>query len=365
MRVACVIVHYHTPELARRAVAALREDAAASALEAEIVIVDNGSDEEGRRQLEATHARVVRPERNVGYAGGLNLGVAQTAADRLVLMNADVEVFPGCLAQLVDMLDAGAAAVGPRFFLDREKRFLLPPTEVRTRAAELLRRLASRGDPWARWARRSWRRHARRHWLAERPFASVWLSGALLAVRRDAWESVGPFDEEYRLYFEEVDWLLRLGRRGLTSTYVPQAQAFHWYNRSAAREPRSAEWFDASARRFAKRHYGAAFLAFAERLGCRPGAAGGEPAPLVKGVPSMPLPGSDRPVRAPLWVELSASPLRFPAAAAVVGDRGAARWSVEPNLWNELAPGRYALTVVDASGVEWGAFELVRTDPCR
>jgi hypothetical protein len=290
----------------------------------------------------------------------LNLGVAQTAADYVVLMNADVEVIPGCLARLVETLRAGSAAAGPRFYLDREKRFLLPPTEVRTRAAEILRRLASRGDPWARWARRSWRLHARRYWLAEQPFSSVWLSGALLAIRRDAWATVGPFDEEYRLYFEEVDWLLRLRRRGLESTYVPKAHALHWYNRGAAQEPRSAEWFEASARRFAERHYGASFLAVAERLGPPYARAEFEPTPPAEGPPSIPLPGDGRAVVPPLWVELSSSPHRFPAAAALVQDRDRGHWSLDPNLWNELASGRYWLTLVDAKGVEWGAYAFVR-----
>jgi N-acetylglucosaminyl-diphospho-decaprenol L-rhamnosyltransferase len=365
MRVACVIVHYHTPELACRAVESVREDAAASGLEADVVVVDNGSDEEGRRRLDGIDASVVRPGRNLGYAGGVNLGVARTAAEYAVLMNADVELIPGCLAGLVETLHAGAAAAAPRLYLDRERRFLLPPKEVRTRGAEILRRLASRGDPWARWARSSWRRHARRHWLADRPFASVWLSGALLAIRRDAWDAAGPFDEEYRLYFEEVDWLLRLRRRGLTSMYVPEAESLHWYNRSAAGEPRAAEWFDASARRFAERHYGAAFLAFAARLGSGRAVAAGEPTPPSEGVPSIPLPGPERAVRPPLWVELSASPLRFPAAAGLVTDRTSRHWSFEPSLWNELAPGRYSLTLVDTRGFEWGAFGFARAETRR
>ena len=110
MRIACVIVHYHTPELACRAVVSVREDAAASGLVVDVVVVDNGSDEEGLRRLDRIHARILRPEHNLGYAGGLNLGVAQTAADYVVLMNADVEVIPGCLARLVETLRAGSPA---------------------------------------------------------------------------------------------------------------------------------------------------------------------------------------------------------------------------------------------------------------
>ena len=113
---------------------------------------------------------------------------------------------------------------------------MLPPTEERGRRDEIIRRLATRGESQARSARQRWRHHAHNHWLAEQPLISYDLSGALLAVRRDAWENTGPFDEGFKLYFEETDWLMRLKRKGLKAVYVPEAEAVHFYNQSAARE---------------------------------------------------------------------------------------------------------------------------------
>lgn len=351
MRLAIVLVHYHTPELAAEAVAALQADLAQSGLseQAELLLVDNGSDPAGRKLLESLPVRLVDPGENLGYAGGVNRGVAESRAAAVVLMNPDVLVLPGCLGALLAELDRGAAIAGPRSYWDRGRRLLLPPAEERTRRCELLALLASRGAGWAARARRRWRRHARRHWLAESPLPSHDLSGSLLALRRSAWERVGPFDAGYRLFFEETDWLLRARAAGLPARYVPAAQAVHLYNQSAAREPRAQAWFEESAVRFRKRHYGAWFhplLSTAAKL---------LPAVPLPAPPPVPTQGLDlaalgRPF--PLWVEVSPNPTGFPAAAERIERAGPEPWRVPPEIAAQFPSGGLIVQVSDAEGSE-------------
>jgi len=378
MKVSVIFVHYRTPELAARAVRSVRAEAAAVAGLAaalEILLVDNGSDAAGRELLAALPARLLEPGENLGFAGGVNLGAAQAAGEVLLLANPDLELLPGCLPALLAALDAGAAAAGPRFYWDRERRFLLPPGERRDRVSELAARLARRGPEWARRARRRWRRHARRHWRAETALTSRHLSGALLAVSRAAWQRVGPFDDGYRLYFEETDWLLRLQRAGLRAVHEPRAEAVHHYNRSAGGEPRAAQWYAESARRFAARWYGTAFRRLADAVERRGVVvqsgevvqSGGEtpfPPPLA-GTPAPPtleLPAARR----PLWIELSPSPVGLPAAAERL-PVGVTRWSLPEALWERMDAGRWSLRVVDDRGRELAAasFERPESEPPR
>jgi GT2 family glycosyltransferase len=352
MRLAIVLVHYHTPELAADAVAALRADLAACGREAEWVLVDNGSDEAGRARLDTLPVTRLDPGRNLGYAGGVNLGVASTQGEVVFLMNPDVLVLPGCAAALLTEIERGAAIAGPRFYWDRGRRLVLPPAEVRTRRAEIAALLARRGGGWAARARHAWRRHARRHWEAERPLASHALSGSLLAVRRSAWERVGPFDERYPLYFEETDWLLRARCRGLAARYVPAGQAVHLYGRSAAREPRSRAWFEESARRFRRRHYGAWFEPLLRRLDRGPGK---EPVP-------RPAPAAGLDLTAfgdefPLWIEVSPNPAGFPAAAELLR-LPAGRWTLPEEIRRRWEAGDLAVRVVDRRGRELAAASL-------
>jgi N-acetylglucosaminyl-diphospho-decaprenol L-rhamnosyltransferase len=344
MRLAIILVHFHTPELAAEAVHALREDLAGSGIETEWLLVDNGSDEEGRARLESLGLRRIDPGANLGYAGGVNLGVACSTAETVIAMNPDVFVLPGCVPALLDRLRSGAAVAGPAFFWDRGRRMLLPPAEPRGRRDELLTLLAARNERWATRARRRWRSHARRHWEARAPLESHSLSGSLLAIRRDAWKRVGPFDEGFRLYFEETDWLLRARRLDLRSEYVPAAEAVHLHGQSARQEARARQWFEDSARRFRRLHYGAWFTSLLESLDKD------RPAP---GLPRAPEEGLDLALKAeyPLWVEVSPNRSGFPAAAERIAEPGST-WRLPDEIADRISGTRWLVQVSDRRGRE-------------
>ncbi|HSS50532.1 MAG TPA: glycosyltransferase family 2 protein [Thermoanaerobaculia bacterium] len=348
MRLAIILVHYHTPGLAAAALEALRADVSGLSLTIDWLLVDNGSTLEERACLASLPVRRVDPGRNLGYAGGVNRGVAETDAELLLVMNPDVIVLPGCVSALVERLSvAGTAAIaGPAFYWDSGRRLLLPPAERRGRREELAAVLARRDAARGARARRRWRRHARRHWQARAPLPSHALSGSLLALTRRAWETVGPFDEGFQLFFEETDWLLRAERKGVPSWYVPAAEAVHLYNQSAGREPRARVWFEESARRFRRLHYGEGFAAAVEALN-------GESPPISEASPLLPEGLDLAGLPFPLWVEVSPNPEGFPAAAELLPAPPAGLWRLPAEIDRRLPVGT-VLTVqaADASGRE-------------
>ncbi|HEX2223145.1 MAG TPA: glycosyltransferase, partial [Thermoanaerobaculia bacterium] len=113
MRLAVILVHYHTPDLAAAAVAALRADLArpeSAGVEAGWILVDNGSDAAGRARLDGLPVERIDPGENLGYAGAVNLGVARslrTNPDAFLLLNPDVQVLPGCVPALLGALRSG------------------------------------------------------------------------------------------------------------------------------------------------------------------------------------------------------------------------------------------------------------------
>lgn len=360
LRLAIVIVHYRTPDLAAECVAALRADSVGS--ESRIVLVDNGSDAEGKVLLRELGVEVIDPGQNLGFARGANLGVETALAggpkDAVVILNPDVLVRPGCLAALLAELDRGAAAAGPTFYWDRGERLRLPPTERRTRRDELRAAAAHRGGARADRARAHWRDHAREHWRAAEPLRTPWLSGGLLAIRRDAWESAGPFDEGYPLYFEETDWLMRLAARGLESRLVPAARAVHLYAQSSLREPASQAWFEASAERFRHRWYGVGFSRLLASV-----------APLeaisAEALPPLPLEGLELNAlaarlpadRGAIWIEVSPSLWGFPAAAERI-ERPGGLWRLPEEIAERLPAGTWTVLASDETGRELGRWAL-------
>ncbi|MCL4809029.1 MAG: hypothetical protein KJ062_14775, partial [Thermoanaerobaculia bacterium] len=92
------------------------------------------------------------------------------------------------------------------------------------------------------------------------------LSGALVAVSRRTHEAVGPFDEGYRLYYEENDWQRRLFRAGGRLLFVGRSHVVHLFGQSTRKEPRAAAWFAESEARYVSRHFGEAGTRGLERL---------------------------------------------------------------------------------------------------
>jgi len=356
MNLSIIFVHYHTPELLKAAIDAVRREGSSTGMELEIIVVDNGSTAADACLLKSLSVLLIQPGENLGYAGGVNRGVAACTTNKFIIMNPDVMVLPGCLEHLINALQQGAAAAGPRFFADHGLRVMMPPLVEKTRHAELVRRLSVLGEAWALKARRAWRQQARRHWSAKEPIKSYDLVGAMLAIRRDAWEAVGPFDEAFALYYEEMDWLRRLKAHHIEARYVPNAKAIHYFAQSTIKESKADQWFQESTRLFQDRYYGWLFnrcLDWGSRLG-RLIFAGRGNVPLneiVEGIPRLDeLPHKIN--REQAWIELSLDPSGFPAAAcslkpaieeSAIEEPG---WMLPQAMWDRLSPGSYTIRLV-------------------
>ena len=186
----------------------------------ELVLVDNGA----RAAVDALPSddrlRIVRPESNLGFAGGCNAGVAAARGDTLVLLNSDAEVWP-------DAIDRLAAAVGD------------PGVGIACGSVRLADRphlINTVGNPvhylgvvWAG----GYGEDADRH-LRPRIVSSA--TGAFLAIRRTVWQELGGFPDEYFAYHEDTELSLRAWQRGYRVCYEPSAVAVHHYEFS--RNPR-------------------------------------------------------------------------------------------------------------------------------
>jgi GT2 family glycosyltransferase len=257
--ISLVLVSYRSAALASEAIASVRAAAAALGEELEVVTVVNSGDAAEVAALGPLSDRLVAPESNRGFAGGLNCGIAEAKGDVLALANPDVALSEAALAALLDVLKRhDRAAVGPVFFWDDACTLLLPAAEE-PRPAELVRRLlASSGERGARVFRRDLAR-ARRETaraLSGETARVTGLTGALVLARRVTLDAVGPFDEGYPLYYEENDWQRRLRILGGVLLRAGAARVVHRFNQSARFEPRSAEWFARSERRYFLSHFG-------------------------------------------------------------------------------------------------------------
>ncbi len=336
-----IIVHHHAAASVHDAVAALRLDASQSGIGLNIIV------------------GYLQTGTNAGYAGAANMAFSRTRSDSIVLMNDDVIVLPGCLRALHTTLMSGASVAGPQFYWDRDCRFLLPCTEERTRRNELSKAAGKRSPAKLKRARERWREHARRHWRSRDPLLTTSLSGALLAFRRETWTAIGPFDDEFRLYFEENDWLLRIARAGLCSLYVPSARAIHLHNPGQGQSTERLQWEAESFLRFGNRHYGERFM---KRLLI---ACNGESVVphwqtfAADGAGAIRIDASEE-WSWPLWAEVTPSPFGFPAATMCIDEPKSEWWSLPPMRGLEFLDGTFYLQIVDDTGRELCGYSFLR-----
>jgi N-acetylglucosaminyl-diphospho-decaprenol L-rhamnosyltransferase len=258
--IALLVVNYRSSALALEAIRTAR---AASARPLQVVAVDNSVDPAEADALRGTADVLIVSPTNAGYAAAINAGRRACDAELLVVSNPDVRFAPGAIDALAD---AGAAVAGPTLFWDDAHQWMLPPAELHTRAEVLDRALASRARTWAK--RRDRRRFLRRlaFWELQRTTAVRAISGAVMAIRAKVFDEAGGFDERFRLYFEENDFLRRV--RG-EIVYVPGARCRHLYNQSAAGSAEAAALYGQSEAAYLRK-WGGAWVKALEREAARP-----------------------------------------------------------------------------------------------
>jgi GT2 family glycosyltransferase len=219
--VTLAVVNHNSSQALRRFL-----DGAASGAD-QVIVVDSGSTEPGVEEaVESSGATLVRLA-NVGYGAALNRAAALAEGDVLVASNPDIVSRPEAVRAL-------AAAVGEPGVALAAPRLHFPDGS--------LQRSAHRHEPgllltvyeqWYPLHAVDWRLHMRFHPTAysarahQQPLRPRHVMGALFAVRLDAFNAVGGFDETFFLYREETDLCRRLRAAGWDITYHPDIEATH------------------------------------------------------------------------------------------------------------------------------------------
>lgn len=232
--ISLLVINYRSAAIAAEAIRSAR---AASSSTLQVVVVDNSMDAGEADQLRPYADAVLAPDKNLGYAGGINAGRPQCSGEVIVVSNPDVVFGPSSIDELVRALtENDAAAAGPALFWDDAFAWMLPPGELHTATEKLDEALASRSSWWSQ--RRDRRRIGERlaFWSLTKTTGSRAISGAVMAIRAADMDAAGGFDERFSLYFEENDFLRRIAANRKRIVYVPAARCRHLYNQSAGAE---------------------------------------------------------------------------------------------------------------------------------
>lgn len=353
--VTVIIVHYYTPEILGKLLEELQVVVGTVATPVEISVVNNGGDITSVVKDYQIKIEVIDLPENPGYAAAINQAMSQSLGEFVYVMNCDISLSTESFAAIGEALRS-FDVVGPRLLMHRADRFILPPVEPFSAFYKLLRTLI----PRVSFLREElifsiWWRSIIRYISSSTPFTTTRLSGAFLAFKRKVFEQVGPFDERFRLYFEEVDWLQRVSRKGFRIGYVPHIEMYHFFNQSARRQPLAAPWFQQSQDLFNKKWFPSLFislLAFIQKLPVKSGRPSKEYWVRNKAQNNFHFEDisfaiSGR-VRSPLYLLISASRDFVPSAVLEVNKKF--HWTPEKDFWDRMENGVYYFKLVDRKG---------------
>ena len=203
----------------------------------QIVVVDNASTVRIADDWRAGHPniRFVDNPENRCYAEGCNQAVDVSDGELILLLNPDTRVGAGALDKMVDATRGGTRMVSARLVwpdgrTQASVRGFPTPGAV---LAEMLG-LARCCAVFDRWRLR--RFPYDREGVAPQPMASCWM------IPRAVWDSVGPMDPRFPLYFNDVDWAWRAHQAGWETWHVPDAVVVHDHGGTTKRVRKAALW---------------------------------------------------------------------------------------------------------------------------
>ncbi|MDY7542784.1 MULTISPECIES: glycosyltransferase [unclassified Cryobacterium] len=185
----------------------------------EIIVVENASGDDSLARLRSAVPQVtlVESKKNLGFAGGCNLGVRQSSGEFVAFLNNDAKPDPGWIRAAVARFDESQTigAVASRV-LDWDGKLVDYIGSAMTWFGQGYKPLTAQSIPAE----------------ADRVHDVLFGTGSAMFVRRSVYDALGGFDERFFMFFEDVDFGWRLNLRGWRYVYEPASLAYHKHHAS-------------------------------------------------------------------------------------------------------------------------------------
>jgi GT2 family glycosyltransferase len=212
--VSIVTLNYDHPEVTCQMLDSLRKISYPSI---EILVVDNASPNDDPSIIYKNYPEVkfIQASENLGFAGGNNLAINQTSGKYVLLLNNDTEVTPGFLEPLVAKLEADPTigVVSPKI------KFHHTPDLLQFTVITPINRITGRSKGLGFGVKDAGQ------W--EFDSETAYAHGAAMMVPMKVIKEVGLLADIYFLYYEELDWCLRINKAGYKIFYVHNSLVYH------------------------------------------------------------------------------------------------------------------------------------------
>lgn len=215
---------------------------------AEVIIVDNGSNDGTIEWLQATSGKLqVIANKNIGFSAGNNVGIKQSNGKYILLLNPDTKLEPDTLYQMLDFMEqnpsvgiSGCKLIKADGKLDLACRRRFPNPR------NSFKRLFLGDNTNYNYSNIS----------EDQSMEVDSVVGAFMIMRKPALEKTGLLDEEFFMYGEDLDLCWRVKESGYKVWYYPKAVCHHYKGESSKKIPfKALKWFHDAMWIFYKKHY--------------------------------------------------------------------------------------------------------------
>ncbi len=185
----------------------------------EIVVVDNASNDDSVSELEKLNKSItlVKSDSNLGFAGGVNLGVKNSSGEIIALLNNDAKCDTNWISSAVETL------------LEDEKNACVASKVLSIDGKEI-----DFVDGSLTWYGMGYKREATKNSNEVIDFKKevLFATGSAMFIKKDIFEKVGGFDDRFFMFYEDVDFGWRLNLLGYKVIFDPNSIAYHKHHAS-------------------------------------------------------------------------------------------------------------------------------------
>jgi GT2 family glycosyltransferase len=226
-----IIINWNTRDLLHKCIEAVKTNT--QDLSLQIIVVDNHSSDGSTEIVEKNFPDVflIKNKKNKGYGKAANQGLKAARGKYVLILNSDVKANPKCLDEMFEFMenhpDIGASSCKLTFPDGTLQHSCRKFPDFKTYLLMLLgvRFLFPQMKPFREYLMLDWD-HSEIREVDQ-------IMGSFMFIRRDVIQKVGGFDEQFWMYFEEVDLCLRIHKDGWKVMHYPYVSAVHFLSKSS------------------------------------------------------------------------------------------------------------------------------------
>lgn len=240
MDISIIIVNHNSKEYLPNCLSSIKKAFGGESYE--IIIVNNDT-EPLANNFNDTNIAIFQGNPKLSFGKANNLGASKAKAYFLWFLNPDTEIVSGKLANLLKLLrNESTGAIGMRLLTKKDipqkwsAGFEITPTSI------ILTNLGLD--------------KSKQIWGSTSLMEVDWVSGCSFAINRKLFEEINGFDDDYFMYFEDVDICKRIKGKRKKIFFFPEMQILHWGGKSYSNKSLQKKHYYESQRLYLKKHFG-------------------------------------------------------------------------------------------------------------